>query len=153
MKFKKISTKMLLALIPVTFAALTFTSIISYANSRNSIETEVKSNMESTLAAQANEIQLKIQKVSSMASQMANMVENTYNEKDIHIYEGILKKQIFESDLILGSGVWFEPYVFDENEKYVGPYVAKDGTEANVTYESVSYTHLSCCLFYCACKL
>lgn len=126
---------MLLALIPVTFAALTFTSIISYANSRNSLENEVKSNMESTLAAQANEIQLKIQKVSSMASQMADMVENTYNEKNIHIYEGILKKQIFESDLILGSGVWFEPYVFDENEKYVGPYVVKDGSNAKTTYE------------------
>lgn len=39
------------------------------------------------------------------------------------------------NNIILGSGIWFEPNVFDANEEYVGPYVYKDGDQLSVTYD------------------
>ena len=46
-----------------------------------------------------------------------------------------MSKAIFNSELVIGSGIWFEPYVYDENEKYEGPYVYKDGDSAKITFD------------------
>lgn len=42
---------------------------------------------------------------------------------------------IKENELVLGSGLWFEPYAFDEKEEYMGPYVMKDDGKIATTYE------------------
>jgi len=91
--------------------------------------------MNAELKAQVNNIQLKMQKISTIAAQVAKSVESTYTTATLEQYEEILGKIIYDSDLALGSGIWFEPYVYDKNEKYVGPYVYKNGKEAVTTYE------------------
>ncbi|MFP5519470.1 MAG: ATP-binding protein [Bdellovibrionia bacterium] len=51
-------------------------------------------------------------------------------EKKLHRY---LKSS--PSDIIYGIGIWFEPYRFDKNKKYFGPYVRRAENNSEITYE------------------
>jgi methyl-accepting chemotaxis protein len=91
--------------------------------------------MNSELRMQVNQIDSTMQDVSAMASQLAKNVQSTYQNTPLDLYEKVLGDTIFENDLVMGSGIWFEPNVYDKNEKYVGPYVYKDGDKAVTTYD------------------
>lgn len=73
--------------------------------------------------------------VLDMATTIANLVESSYQTTDMEVYENILGNIISANDIVLGSGLWFEPYAFDSNEKYMGPYVYKDGGSMVTTYD------------------
>lgn len=135
MKFNKLSTKMLVVLLSVSLFSMILLSFVSYRSSREIIRSQIQQNMDAQLKAQVNTIELKIQQISTMASQVAKNVEATYTTTSLPQYEQMLGKVIFESDLAVGSGIWFEPYVYDKNQKYVGPYIYKEGEKSEVTYE------------------
>lgn len=135
MVFKKISTKMLVILLSVIILSMVTLSLVGYWSSKNIIQNQISQNMDSELKAQINSIQLKLQKIETMASQIAKSVSKTYETTELSQYEKMLDGMIFDSDLILGSGIWFEPYAYDPKEKYVGPYIYKDGDKAVTTYD------------------
>ena len=56
------------------------------------------------------------------------------NEKIAEI-ETILNHALTQNGTVIGAGAWFEPYAFDKNEKYMGPYVFRSGSETEVTYD------------------
>lgn len=60
-------------------------------------------------------------------------------------YEEMLTNVITQEDIVSGSGIWFAPYAYDSNEKYVGPYVYKDGSSTVVTYDysNAEYDYVS----------
>ena len=135
MKFKKISVRMLSLLLSVSVLSLLFLSTISYTSSKEVIESQITENMDAELEAQINHIMLRMNEVKVITSQVARNVEATYATTSLGQYEKLLSKVIFENDLAYGSGIWFEPYVYDADEKYVGPYIYKDNDSAVVTYD------------------
>lgn len=149
MKIKKkttrISTKMLTVLLTVSMLSMAILSIVSYYSSKKIIENQIKNNMNAELKAQVNDILLKTEKVSTIASQISRNVESNYTTTSLKQYEKMLGKVIYESDLAFGGGIWFQPYLYDNKEQYVGPYVYKEGTTPVVTYEysNASYNYFS----------
>lgn len=135
MKFKKIGTRMLTILLSVSIISMIALTMVSYLNSREIIQSQIQKNMDSELKVQVNNIQLQMQKVSTMASLIAQNVESTYMTTSLLQYEDMLGSSIYNSDLVLGSGVWFEPYAYDKTQEYVGPYVYKEDKKAVVTYD------------------
>lgn len=145
MKFSRIGTKMLTVLLMVSTLSMFLLSVISYNSSKVIINDQIQKNMNAELKAQINNILLKTDKISTIASQIARSVESDYTTKSLKQYETMLKKAIYESDLAYGSGIWFEPYAYNKNEKYVGPYVYKDGNNPVVTYDysNAKYNYFS----------
>lgn len=135
MKFNKIGTRMLVILLSVSIVAMIILSVVSYSSSKTIIKNQIEQNMEASLDAQINNVLLSTNKISVIASQIAKNVGATYTTTSLEQYEYMLGKVIFESDLALGSGIWFEPYVYDKNQEYVGPYIYKDGDKAVTTYD------------------
>lgn len=135
MKFKKIGTKMLVSLLLVSVLSMILMTTVSYVNSKNVIQSQIEQNMNAELQAQISNIQIRMQMITAIANQTAKNVESSYTTTSLAQYEELQSKLIFDSDLILGCGIWFEPNVYDANEKYVGPYVYKEGTDAVTTYD------------------
>ncbi|MDF2540724.1 MAG: rane assosiated methyl-accepting chemotaxis protein with hamp domain [Herbinix sp.] len=135
MKARKIGTKMLTILLSVSLLSLVLLSSVSYVSSKAVIEKQIQLNMNSELEAQVNEILIRTNEIKTMASQIARNVELTYQTLTLKQYEDILSKIIFENDLAYGSGIWFEPFVYNKEEKYVGPYIYKEGNASVVTYD------------------
>ena len=44
----------------------------------------------------------------------------------------MLKELVSSRDSIFGAGVWFKPYIYDQDKKYFGPYVFRD--KGKMTY-------------------
>jgi methyl-accepting chemotaxis protein len=126
---------MLSILLSVSMLFMVLLSMVSYMSSKEIIQNQIQRNMDAELKAQINVIQLKMQKISTMAIQIAKNVETTYTSTSLSQYEEVLGKLIYDSELALGSGIWFEPYVYDKKEIFVGPYIYKDGDKPVTTYE------------------
>ena len=133
--FKKIGFKMLTVILSVIILSMLVLTIISYTNSKDIIKTQIQKNMDTELNMQVHQIESQMQRISAQAKQIAQNVQATYKNTPLEQYEEILSYTIFENDLAIGSGIWFEPYVYDKDEKYVGPYVYKDGDKPVTTYE------------------
>lgn len=135
MKFKRISTRMLATILPVIILAMVVLTTVSMRSSRDIINEQISSAMESELAARDGEMGEYLNSVSNMATMIANMVEMNYTVTDMENFEKILGNIIAENDIVLGSGLWFEPYQYDKDQKYMGPYVYKDGDKLVTTYD------------------
>lgn len=132
---RSIGLKMLIGILPVVVLALAILTKLSESTSKNLIEEQSNSNMQSELKANVNSINDYLNVVKTTAMNIAHMVGASYQTTEIDTYEVAIKEIIRGNDLILGSGIWFEPNAFDGQKKYVGPYWYKTGDKINLTYE------------------
>ena len=130
MKFKKIGTKMLV----VILAMLLLTAVIGFS-SRDIINDQIDSRMQEELSAQSGVMGEDLHTVSSMAQSISRVVATTYQTTSMDTYEKMLGELIQDNDMVSGSGLWFEPYAYQADAEYMGPYVYKDGDQLATTYD------------------
>lgn len=135
MKFKKISTKMSVVIIPIMIIAQGILTIISSISSSNLIQKQVADCMTAELKYNTATINEQMEGIKTMAASIATSVANTYTKTTLSEYEVMLGEIIQSNNIVSGSGLWFEPYTYDTKEQYVGPYVYKDGTSLVTTYD------------------
>lgn len=132
---KSIKTKMMLTILPIIILSMIFLTYSSANKSRDSILNQTGNLMSAELNGEITNISRELKEIEMMAGTISSMVSNTYQSTTLEEYEKVLGEIIYANDLTLGSGIWFEPYQFDKGEKYVGPYIYKDGDHPAVTYE------------------
>lgn len=96
---------------------------------------KIATSMEAELRAQDGAMSEYLDSVSDMATIIANLVETSYTSTEMAEYEKILANIISDNEIALGSGLWFEPYAYDPEEKFMGPYIYKDGDSIVTTYD------------------
>ncbi|WP_124066823.1 methyl-accepting chemotaxis protein [Clostridium sp. E02] len=138
---RSIGFKMLLGILPVVVLALVLLAKISESTSRELIEQLSNSSMQSELKANGNSISNYLDGIETTATNISDMIGASYQTTDIDTYGETIKKIISENDLILGSGIWFEPNVFDDQQKYMGPYWYRDGETTKLSYEYSNSTY------------
>lgn len=131
----KISIKMLAVLLPLIILMMALLTIISVRSAGNIIENQITEQMDQTLNAQNNKMGEYLSSVSGMAQMIARMVETEYKSGDMELMLRDIENIIQDNELVMGSGIWFEPYAFSAKEEYMGPYVYKDGNSMVVTYD------------------
>ena len=138
---RSIGFKMLLGILPVVVLALVLLAKMSESTSRDLIEQLSNASMQSELKANGNSINNYLDGIKTTATNISDMIGASYQTTDIDTYGETIKKIISENDLILGSGIWFEPNVFDDQQKYVGPYWHRDGETTKLTYDYSNSTY------------
>lgn len=93
---RKISVKMLAAILPVLLAGMVVLTLISSLNSKDIIDSQMKQQMDSQLANKTNEISLEIETAVAVAKHMANITGLTYQNEELDVYEEFLGRMIFE---------------------------------------------------------
>ena len=135
MNFKKIGTKMLAIIIPIMIVAQGILTVVSAVTSEKIINEQMTDTMEAELGEQINTVNTYLESVQAMAEAIAYCVGGTYDQTDIDSYESLLGDLIQTNDIVLGSGLWFEPYAYDPDQKYMGPYYYKDGDSIVTTWD------------------
>lgn len=131
-----IRVKVLLVLIPVIAAAMIIMSQQSAKTCTEIVNNQIEQSMHNSLSSIENSVNGRLDVVESTAKNISDLISNSYKiGVTLEAYEDVLSDIIQENDMVLGSGLWFEPKVFDPDEEYVGPYVTKDGDKINVTME------------------
>lgn len=135
MRRGKISIKLLGTIIPIIIIAMTVFTLVSASTAKNIVNNQISKRMDAELNAQENAIVKYLDGVSTMATSISRMVANTYQNTTMETYEAMLAELINDNDIVLGSGLWFEPYAYDAKEQYMGPYVYKDGSSVVTTWD------------------
>ena len=141
-KRKSIKTFLLIFIVVVTvviFAAQTGFSTIKF---KGNIEDEISKKLEFQAGAEAEKLFSNIALVGKCTELQAYNVA-TLGYKDYEKLLDIAKKYVEENELACGSGIWLEPYIYDENTKYFGPYMYKENGEVELTwvYSNADYDY------------
>lgn len=132
---KSIKAKMIILVGFTVAVILLLVTVLNSVGGKRLIGKEVDKTMERTIDKEMNTIEGDLEKVTTMLQSIARMVGTTYKTAPLSDYENILSEIIKDNDIVLGSGIWFKEYAYDPDQKYVGPYMYKDGDEIVVTYD------------------
>lgn len=132
---RSIKVRMLAFILPIVILSIGVLTLSSEAASRNIISEQTAGQMDSELRGQANTIIAELEGVATIAQSLSGFVGSTYQDTALTAYEDVLKDIIFTNELVSGSGIWFEPNVYDPAQTYMGPYAYKDGEAAVITYD------------------
>lgn len=135
MRVKKIRTKLLLGIVPFVLISMVILTMISADSSKQTISEQISTSMEAELKANINDIDAYLDVVRSTAMNLSRTVGATYKNTQMDDYGAVFEKIIWDNDLVMGSGIWFEPRVYNSEEKYMGPYWYKDGDSTVLTYD------------------
>lgn len=135
MSILSIRRKMLGTILPIIVVAMVLTTIISSNTSNRLITAQFNQRMDAELSSQEGIMNEYLHSVSNMSAAIARLTESSYKVTKMEDYEKILENIISDNEIVLGSGLWFEPYAYDPESEYMGPYVYKDGGDIVVTYD------------------
>ena len=145
-----IKWRMIVMILPVVVIALVVVTVVSAVLSKNAIIDESDLYLQSELKANINDIDGKLETIRTTAENLSIFVGETYTGMNMSGYARIFSTAVKSNDLILGSGIWFEPQVYKGdaryvNQDYVGPYWYKDGDEIveDWEYSNEDYDYFS----------
>ena len=130
-----IREQMMLKLLPTVMIALVVLTTVSAVNSKKTINTEVQKTMNAELSANSAKINADLDIVRTQCASLAREVGMHYTQTSMDLFRDSFSEAVTESDIINGAGIWFEPYAYDPEQMYMGPYWYKDGGSVVETYE------------------
>ena len=152
-KFISIRWKLILTILPTVLLALAMLSLVITTISKNAILETANQQMTATLGEYTNDMSGDLDVIKSEATSFSQALASTYKTTSVDQYKQLASDLVKSNDMVLGAGIWFEPNVFDEEQKYFGPYwyknLADDGTwdGANLIetydYSNASYDYFS----------
>ena len=142
MKFRSITNRIFVMIIPTILITMISFALLSYYTSNSRINDTINEKMHESLQAADLEIQLELYKNASVAIQFASYGKRMESDRfSYDAHEAILAEGIESNENTFGGGVWFEPYAFDADSYYFGPYLYIDGSgEVFYTREYSEYT-------------
>lgn len=120
----KLFFKTIAILLPVFIVAIIIFNVIINSSFDKIINQLADSRTENTL----KEVNTVLSTSSDFATLLSRTAVTTYNTLDKTQNAKILEQYVSSNDIIFGAGFWYEPYQYNIEEKYYGPYVYRDGT-------------------------
>lgn len=121
-----IKTKLIATVIPIVTVLLIILTVATTATSQSIIMDRSAEQMVAVLGQHTNDIAGDTNVIKSQADELSLFIAATYQSVSVDEYRNALGAIVVNNDMVLGSGIWFEPNVFDKNEKYYGPYWYKN---------------------------
>lgn len=143
--FQSIRTKIFITTLPVLIFVIAASLFFIHGAGKSVLESEISKRIQSQQTAQILKIQSRLDHAEELARVLGTYVENSFEDTELHTYVSSISSAIQEDDLVLGAGIWFEPYRYNAQDKYVGPYVYRQNGSLITTYdyEDESYDYLS----------
>lgn len=137
-----IKTK-ILSFIPIMIIVVLVISGLSYIFAKNEIEEEIESRLARQAGETAGDMETLLsehQRIGEALAEVAGQKGTTFNEED---YQSLQERLIGMNDATFGIGVWFEPYAYDEDTEFFGPYSFRDGEDIAYTdeYANADYNY------------
>ncbi|HHT9137156.1 MAG TPA: SpoIIE family protein phosphatase [Candidatus Wunengus sp. YC60] len=115
----------------------------NYTFSRRIIEKNVEENAKNLTFTTVNKVETVLHSIEKIPENMAYFLENsTYRKNELL---NLIRTVVKNNSEIYGSTISFEPYAFDKNALYFGPYFYKSNGKIRFTYlggESYRYFSL-----------
>ncbi|MFV0465281.1 MAG: HD domain-containing phosphohydrolase [Lachnospiraceae bacterium] len=133
--FKKIKIELIGYILPIIILLAIGSFMITFYVENQSLNDQIEAKMQNNSEMQTMYIQQLLNETKTVANDLSKYVENTYQYEDLATYEAMMESIVSSRDNIFGIGIWFEPFAYNEQEVYVGPFVYKIDEEVFVTYD------------------
>lgn len=131
----KLRTRLIIVIAPL----LIFTLLLSYLGSLRVATLHLNREIDERVNSEAKLQKAELEKNLNIAKQVSNdlsaVISNTFQLIELEEYIAIMHSIVSKNQFVLGTGIWFEPYAYDESAMYLGPYVYKSGSKIITTYE------------------
>jgi methyl-accepting chemotaxis protein len=127
---KSIKVKMLLLLLPVIIISMLALGSMSYLTSKQIINKEIELNMNNELDKKLKEIEKSLERHKKISESLAKVAQSSYSSLTKDNLSSILVNLIETNDETFGAGIWFEPFKYNKEIEFFGPYAYKDNGKA-----------------------
>ena len=143
MKFRTIKAALLSIVLSLVVLGMLTISLLGYINSKSIINNEITEKMGYQINYITEGIEKNLLKHEQLATTLAKTVEAHILTGSETSYISAIEKVIITNEDTYGSGIWFEPYSFDQKQKYFGPYAYKENDKVHLTmdYNNESYDY------------
>jgi len=140
-----IRMKMLLIVIPVLCVVLMLSYNASVKTAKRLVDHETSERISAEKEIQKNIIEKNMNDAAEISRALAVFAGNGCKDYSPDYFINILKPIVQDNQFILGAGFWYEPYAYDKSQKYMGPYVYRDGDRIIPTfdYSNADYDYFS----------
>ena len=140
--FTSIRAKTLAAIVPLLLVTMVTLSWVSYHYSAQIIQSEMNEKMALQSNLTLTTFQAELNSPMAISESIARFTEKGSSLSKGQ-YAAFLENVIPSNHLIIGSGIWFEPFLYKNDTKYFGPYAYKDKGQVVYTeeYEALSYDY------------
>lgn len=141
--FSSIRAKTLVAIVPLLLVTMMTLSWVSYYYSSQIIESEVNAKMAFQSDLTLKTFYAGLSGPMAIGESIARFTEKGTAAITKEQYSAFLQNVIPSNSLIVGAGIWFEPFTYKPDMKYFGPYVYKDKGKIIYTeeYEAATYDY------------
>lgn len=126
---------MLSIILPLVIVAMLTLAILGYFYSKAIINDEISKKMNYQLDYVIENIEKRLSKHNQVALGLAKSVEASIKTGKEETYLSMVEKFAPTNEETFGCGIWLEPYMLNENEKYFGPYAYKDNDKISITMD------------------
>lgn len=140
---RTIRSKILVMLLPLIIISMLSLTVISYQTSKNLINNEIDEKMNYKIDQTVSSIEKTLYAHKRVAESLAKTVEVDGNQLTKEQYVSLLKGYVDINKDTLGAGVWFDPYKYNADTQYFGPYAYRDKGEVVYTddYSNPEYDY------------
>lgn len=126
MKFKTIRMRTLATVLPLVVVSMVTLTVVSYKSGKSIINKEIDTKMNNQLGQVVENIERNLEKHAAIPINLAKISQASGSELSKEQYGKFLENVITTNKDTLGAGVWYEPYKYNGNVKFFGPYAYKD---------------------------
>ena len=119
--FSHIRMKILLIVIPVLCGVIMLSYIASVSIAKRIIDQETSERISAEKEIQKNLIEKNIYDAAQISGVLAAFAEKNYKYNTPEDIINNLETTVTDNAFILGAGIWFEPYLYNQSQKYMGP--------------------------------
>ncbi len=130
--FKNIRAKLLINILPFVICTLVLSYYISVHKAKEVILTQTIKNVQTKKAELSTFLTDSMRIVDRTSFGIASTVGNTYSTTKMETYTQILSDFLSEKNDIVGIGIFFEPNMFNKNQKYASTYITKENETIKV---------------------
>ncbi|WP_208559292.1 methyl-accepting chemotaxis protein [Marinilactibacillus kalidii] len=125
----------LLSFIPIMILVVVLIAGISYRFAREEIEHQIEEKLISEAGQVSGGMEVELaeyQRIGETLSEVVGAEGTSLGESN---YEALLGRTVGLSDSLLGIGIFFEPYAYDENLEFFAPYSFRE--DGNISFTDV----------------
>lgn len=140
---RSIRKKMLFLFLPLAFLAIFIITSVNLLETKNHISSLLRNSAEKELRVISSSITSEFNAHSKFINSLSTLASSQNHQLNKGDYKKFIETLLPQNKNTYGMGVWFEPYAYNENTKYFGPYVFKNNGSLDYTeeYESDEYNY------------
>ncbi|WP_458121796.1 methyl-accepting chemotaxis protein [Paenibacillus sp. Z6-24] len=134
-RFKSIQARMMCTVMPIILVVLLLISAISYEFAKQKLNEQINNSVSHSLDNVTDNITNQLSSHSLLVSSFAGTAGQLGTDINIGRYVDIIKKDVEQSELTYGMGIFFEAGAYAPDVKYRSAYVHHKGQQITETYE------------------